>query len=98
MERVSHAAVSVGISCCKYQPLFKFAKHLVVLLTCRKPICFIFMVITLKLARRGQWRLVDLSNREDVAKKMLRMHEIRWRSGEQSENARKGVQNIWGLL
>ncbi len=60
--------------------------------------CFIVLWVSLKVARKGQWQLVDLSNGGELAKKMLRLHEIRWRSAEASDAAKKGVQNLWGLL
>jgi amino acid transporter len=61
-------------------------------------ICFIVLWISLKVARKGQWRLVELSNGEELAKKMLRLHEIRWRSSENSGAGKRRVQNLWGLL
>ncbi|KAF2027485.1 hypothetical protein EK21DRAFT_102555 [Setomelanomma holmii] len=62
------------------------------------PICFIVMWVTLKVLRKGQWHLVDLSDGERLAQKMLRLHEIRLRSAENSDDAEKSVQNLWGLL
>jgi hypothetical protein len=49
--------------------------------------------------RKASWRLVDLSNGKDVAKKMKKLHEIRFRSVEEkSESAEKGFWNFWGLV
>jgi amino acid transporter len=62
------------------------------------PICFIVLWISLKVARKGQWHLVELSNGEELVNKMLRLHEIRWRSSENSDGGKRGVQNLWGLL
>jgi amino acid transporter len=53
---------------------------------------------SLKVLRKGQWRLVDLSNGEELARKMLRLHEIRWRSSENLDGKQCDVQNLWGLL
>jgi hypothetical protein len=48
--------------------------------------------------RKGQWRLVDLANGGELARKMLRLHEIRWRSSENSDEGERGMQNLWGIL
>jgi|TARA_R110002003_G_scaffold248_1_gene17597 amino acid transporter len=56
------------------------------------------MWVTLKVLRKGQWHLVELSNGEELVKKMLRLHEIRLRSAENSDDAERGIQNLWGLL
>jgi amino acid transporter len=48
--------------------------------------------------RKGQWRLVDLSNGGELAQKMLRLHEIRWRSSEELDEEKCGMQNLWGIL
>jgi yeast amino acid transporter len=55
-------------------------------------ICFAGLVVGLKVVRRGQWRLVDLSNGDDVAEKMKRLHEIRFRSAEQVAEDQKRSQ------
>ncbi|KAF2473416.1 uncharacterized protein BDR25DRAFT_323953 [Lindgomyces ingoldianus] len=62
------------------------------------PICFLALWGTLKVLRKGQWHLVDLSNGQDVADKMLRLHEIRFRSAEEVGRSGRKVQNLWGLL
>ncbi|KAH7083883.1 amino acid permease/ SLC12A domain-containing protein [Paraphoma chrysanthemicola] len=62
------------------------------------PICFLVMWVALKVLRNGQWHLVELSNGEELVRKMLRLHEIRLRSAENSDDAKRGVQNLWGLL
>jgi amino acid transporter len=60
--------------------------------------CFVLLWVSLKILRTGQWQLVDLSNGGELAKKMLRLHEIRWRSAEMAGTARKGYRDLWGLL
>ncbi|PSN67178.1 hypothetical protein BS50DRAFT_573918 [Corynespora cassiicola Philippines] len=62
------------------------------------PICFLVLWITLKVLRQGQWHLVDLSNGEEVARMMLRLHEIRFRSAEDPRSRGRSVQNLWGLV
>ncbi|KAH8702727.1 amino acid permease-domain-containing protein [Phaeosphaeriaceae sp. PMI808] len=62
------------------------------------PICFLVMWGLLKVLRQGQWHLVELSNGEELVKKMIRLHEIRWRSAEISDGGDRGIQNLWGLL
>ncbi|KAH3913113.1 hypothetical protein HBI56_087620 [Parastagonospora nodorum] len=61
------------------------------------PICFIVLWISLKVLRKGQWHLVDL-NGEELVQKMRRLHEIRWRSAENSDGGKRGVKNLWGIL
>lgn len=63
-----------------------------------QPICFLALWGTLKLLRKGQWHLVDLSNGQDVADKMLELHEIRFRSAEEVGRSGRSIQNLWGLL
>ncbi|KAF2627713.1 hypothetical protein BU25DRAFT_341274 [Macroventuria anomochaeta] len=62
------------------------------------PICFLLLWLLLKVLRKGQWRLVDLSNGEELASKLKGLHEIRWRSTGNSDAGRPGIQNLWGLL
>ncbi|CAI6332912.1 unnamed protein product [Periconia digitata] len=62
------------------------------------PICFLTLWGTLKILRNGQWHLVDLSNGRDVAEKMLRLHEIRFRSAEDMGSRGRNVRNLWGLI
>ncbi|KAI8932384.1 hypothetical protein NX059_010572 [Plenodomus lindquistii] len=62
------------------------------------PICFIALWIVLKVLRKGQWHLVDLSDGEDLRRRMLRLHEIRYTSAQTSDKSKRSAQNLWGLL
>jgi len=62
------------------------------------PICFVILWIVLKIMRNASWRLVDLSNGRDVARKMRTLHQIRFRSAaERDENIERSLWNFWGL-
>ncbi|KAH7401698.1 amino acid permease/ SLC12A domain-containing protein [Pyrenochaeta sp. MPI-SDFR-AT-0127] len=62
------------------------------------PICFLALWVLLKVLRKGQWRLIDLSNDSEVANKMLILHEIRFRQAETTGTGPRGIKNLWGLL
>ncbi|PVH93814.1 hypothetical protein DM02DRAFT_721569 [Periconia macrospinosa] len=62
------------------------------------PICFLALWATLKVLRKGQWHLVDLSNGQDIAEKILRLHEIRFRSTEEVDQSGRNIQSLWVLI